>query len=161
MASENVSFDSEGYKMTPDDKMREQLEAEILGTKASEDKQQQETANPKAEETKEEPHKKEDAENNKEEKQEETIMENQYEQQNAVQPEEEKGLFSDTIDYVSNNPMTVAAGVAVIAGATLLISKKLSKPSVDTLSLAPASSMASAVAKSGSKAAKYALMMRH
>lgn len=158
MASENVSFDAEGYQMTPDDKMREQLEAEIMGTTIEVEAETQETEKeqPKAEENHE------GANNSKEE----TIMENQYEQQNAVQPEEEKGLFSDTIDYVSNNPLTVAAGVAVIAGATLLISKKLSKPSkpskpsVDTLSLAPASSMASAVAKSGSKAAKYALMMR-
>lgn len=149
---ENVSFDSEGYKMTPDDKMRQELEAEIMGTTIEVEAETQETEKeqPKAEEN----HK--GANNSKEE----TIMENQYEQQNAVQPEEEKSLFSDTIDYVSNNPLTVAAGVAVIAGATLLISKKLSKPSVDTLSLAPASSMASAVAKSGSKAAKYALMMR-
>lgn len=152
MASENVSFDAEGYQMTPDDKMREQLEAEIMGTTIEVEAETQETEKeqPKAEENHE------GANNSKEE----TIMENQYEQQNAVQPEEEKGLFGDTIDYVSNNPLTVAAGVAVIAGATLLISKKLSKPSVDTLSLAPASSMASAVAKSGSKAAKYALMMR-
>ena len=156
MASEYVSFDAEGYQMTPDDKMREQLEAEIVGDTTIEveaETQETEKEQPKAEENHE------GANNSKEE----TIMENQYdqyEQQNAVQPEEEKGLFSDTIDYVSNNPLTVAAGVAVIAGATLLISKKLSKPSVDTLSLAPASSMASAVAKSGSKAAKYALMMR-
>lgn len=152
MASEYVSFDAEGYQMTPDDKMREQLEAEIMGTTIEVEAEAQETEKeqPKAEENHE------GANNSKEE----TIMENQYEQQNAVQPEEENGLFSDTIDYVSNNPLTVAAGVAVIAGATLLISKKLSKPSVDTLSLAPASSMASAVAKSGSKAAKYALMMR-
>ena len=150
MASENVSFDAEGYQMTPDDKMREQLEAEIVGDTTIEvETQETEKEQPKAEENHE------GTNNSKEE----TIMENQYEQQNAV-PEEEKGLFSDTIDYVSNNPLTVAAGVAVIAGATLLISKKLSKPSVDTLSLAPASSMASAVAKSGSKAAKYALMMR-
>lgn len=149
---ENVSFDSEGYKMTPDDKMRQELEAEIMGTTIEVEAETQETEKeqPKAEENHE------GANNSKEE----TIMENQYEQQNAVQPEEEKSLFSGTIDYVSNNPLTVAAGVAVIAGATLLISKKLSKPSVDTLSLAPASSMASAVAKSGSKAAKYALMMR-
>ena len=147
MASENVSFDAEGYQMTPDDKMREQLEAEIVGDTTIEvETQETEKEQPKAEENHE------GTNNSKEE----TIMENQYEQQNAVQPEEEKGLFSDTIDYVSNNPLTVA----VIAGATLLISKKLSKPSVDTLSLAPASSMASAVAKSGSKAAKYALMMR-
>ena len=145
MASENVSFDAEGYQMTPDDKMREQLEAEIVGDTTIEvETQETEKEQPKAEENHE------GTNNSKEE----TIMENQYEQQNAV-PEEEKGLFSDTIDYVSNNPLTVA----VIAGATLLISKKLSKPSVDTLSLAPASSMASAVAKSG-KAAKYALMMR-
>ena len=153
MASENVSFDAEGYQMTPDDKMREQLEAEIVGDTTIEveaETQETEKEQPKAEENHE------GTNNSKEE----TIMENQYEQQNAVQPEEEKGLFSDTIDYVSNNPLTVAAGVAAIAGATLLISKKLSKPSVDTLSLAPASSMASAVAKSGSKAAKYALMMR-
>lgn len=152
MAPEYVSFDAEGYQMTPDDKMREQLEAEIMGTTIEVEAETQETEKeqPKAEENHE------GANNSKEE----TIMENQYEQQNAVQPEEENGLFSDTIDYVSNNPLTVAAGVAVIAGATLLISKKLSKPSVDTLSLAPASSMASAVAKSGSKAAKYALMMR-
>lgn len=152
MAPEYVSFDAEGYQMTPDDKMREQLEAEIMGTTIEVEAETQETEKeqPKAEENHE------GANNSKEE----TIMENQYEQQNAVQPEEKNGLFSDTIDYVSNNPLTVAAGVAVIAGATLLISKKLSKPSVDTLSLAPASSMASAVAKSGSKAAKYALMMR-
>ena len=151
MASENVSFDAEGYQMTPDDKMRERLEAEIVGDTTIEveaETQETEKEQPKAEENHE------GTNNSKEE----TIMENQYEQQNAVQPEE--GLFSDTIDYVSNNPLTVAAGVAAIAGATLLISKKLSKPSVDTLSLAPASSMASAVAKSGSKAAKYALMMR-
>ena len=151
MASENVSFDAEGYQMTPDDKMREQLEAEIVGDTTIE----VEAEDPKAEQPAEEHHE----ENVKEE----NIME-QYEQQqqnvqNAV-PEEEKGFMSNTIDYVTENPLTVAVGVGIIAGATLLISKKLSKPSVDTLSLAPASSMASAVAKSGSKAAKYALMMR-
>ena len=146
---ENVSFDSEGYKMTPDDKMRQELEAEIMGTTI-----EVEAEDPKAEQPAEEHHE----ENVKEE----NIME-QYEQQQNVQnavPEEEKGFMSNTIDYVTENPLTVAVGVGIIAGATLLISKKLSKPSVDTLSLAPASSMASAVAKSGSKAAKYALMMR-
>ena len=133
--------------MTPDDKMRQELEAEIMGTTI-------EVEDPKAEQPAEEHHE----ENVKEE----NIME-QYEQQQNVQnavPEEEKGFMSNTIDYVTENPLTVAVGVGIIAGATLLISKKLSKPSVDTLSLAPASSMASAVAKSGSKAAKYALMMR-
>ena len=165
MASEYVSFDA-GYQMTPDDKMREQMEAEILGTKASEDKQQQETANPKAEETKEEPHKKEDAENNKEEKQEEPKMENVYDQQQqAVQ--EEEGLFHNTREFIGNNPVTAVAGVALVAGVTVLVAKKVMKPSIpDTLSLVPASSMASAVAKGGAKAmtkaAKYsALMMRH
>ena len=152
MASENVSFDAEGYQMTPDDKMREQLEAEIVGDTTIEveaETQETEKEQPKAEENHE------GTNNSKEE----TIMENQYEQQNAVQPEEEKGLFSDTIDYVSNNPLTVAAGVAAIAGATLLISKKLSsKPETIT---EIGSSMASAVATKGSKAAKYALMMRH
>ena len=146
---ENVSFDSEGYKMTPDDKMRQELEAEIMGTTI-----EVEAEDPKAEQPAEEHHE----ENVKEE----NIME-QYEQQQNVQnavPEEEKGFMSNTIDYVAENPLTVAVGVGIIAGATLLISKKLSKPSADTLSLAPASSMASAVAKSGSKAAKYALMMR-
>jgi len=156
--SEYVSFDSEGYKQTPDDDMREKLEAEIVG-QASEDKQQQ-AANPEAE-IKEEPHK-EDAKANTET--EEPKMEQNYEQQNAV-PEEE-GLFYNTRQYVMNNPLTVAVGVAAVAGATLFISKKIMKPSVaDTLSLAPASSMASAVAKNGTKAAtkaaKYALMMRH
>ena len=29
---EKVTFESEGYKMTPDDKMREELEAEVMGT---------------------------------------------------------------------------------------------------------------------------------
>ena len=108
MASENVSFDAEGYQMTPDDKMREQLEAEIVGDTTIEveaETQETEKEQPKAEENHE------GTNNSKEE----TIMENQYEQQNAVQPEEEKGLFSDTIDYVSNNPLTVAAGVAAIA----------------------------------------------
>ena len=144
---ENVSFDSEGYKMTPDDKMRQELEAEIMGTTI-----EVEAEDPKAEQP----------EHHEENVKEENIME-QYEQQQNVQnavPEEEKGFMSNTIDYVTENPLTVAVGVGIIAGATLLISKKLSKPSVDTLSLAPASSMVSAVAKSGSKAAKYALMMR-
>lgn len=150
MASENVSFDAEGYQMTPDDKMREQLEAEIVGDTTIEveaETQETEKEQPKAEENHE------GTNNSKEE----TIMENQYEQQNAV-PQEEKGFMSNTIDYVTENPVTAVAGLVLVAGATLLISKKL-KPS-DTLSLAPASSMA-AVAKSGSKAAKYALMMRH
>ena len=151
MASENVSFDAEGYQMTPDDKMREQLEAEIVGDTTIEveaETQETEKEQPKAEENHE------GTNNSKEE----TIMENQYEQQNAV-PQEEKGFMSNTIDYVTENPVTAVAGLVLVAGATLLISKKLSsKPETIT---EIGSSMASAVATKGSKAAKYALMMRH
>ena len=83
------------------------------------------------------------------------------EQQNNVQNNQQEGGFlSDTMSYVKENPVTAVAGVALVAGAaTLLISKKLSsKPETIT---EIGSSMASAVATKGSKAAKYALMMRH
>ena len=83
------------------------------------------------------------------------------EQQNNVQNQnqQEGGFLSDTMSYVKENPVTAVAGVALVAGATLLISKKLSsKPETIT---EIGSSMASAVATKGSKAAKYALMMRH
>ena len=83
------------------------------------------------------------------------------EQQNNVQNQnnqQEGGFLSDTMSYVKENPVTAVAGVALVAGATLLISKKLSSPETIT---EIGSSMASAVATKGSKAAKYALMMRH
>ena len=84
------------------------------------------------------------------------------EQQNNVQNQnnqQEGGFLSDTMSYVKENPVTAVAGVVLVAGATLLISKKLSsKPETIT---EIGSSMASAVATKGTKAAKYALMMRH
>ena len=63
---ENVSFDSEGYKMTQDDKMRQELEAEIMGTTI-----EVEAEDPKAEQPAEEHH-------------EENVYEQQQNVQNAV-----------------------------------------------------------------------------
>lgn len=83
--------------------------------------------------------------------------------QNQNVAEKDGGFLSETREYVVNNPITAAAGVAFIAGATLFIASKVGGKSSDAVEVV--SDMASAVAtksgKAAGKAAKYALMMRH